>query len=204
MKKMCIILFIILFAVLADQNIFSQDAIDQNKDYKFTLQTNPVLLSADLTFLGYTVDSFTLFVMDAEGQYKLNNTFNISLGLSFIFYDDKIYDDNVLQVDFRPMLIWRPFRTGLSGFQIGIYPNLGLVKYKNEEANELLEEVGFGVNIGYKWIYKNGFTLQLVSAFNRNFIIPEKPENSDSYFVSRDILRILFIDLLELKIGYSF
>ena len=201
MKKMCAVLFVVFFAVLINQN---QNIFGQDETYKFTLQTNPVLLLSDLLFFGYGNDSYTLFVLDLEGQYKNNNFINTSLGLSFIFYDDKEYEENVLQLNFKPMLIWRPFKTGLSGFQVGIYPNLGIIKYGYEGDNNILGEIGLGINLGYKWIFGNGFTLQLVSAFNRNFIVPEKPENSDSYFDNRDVLRILFIDLLELKMGYSF
>jgi len=214
MKKFFFLFIVIL---MINQNVFSQDT-----EKKFTIQTNPLLWFCDIFV---DDDGDTMFAMDLEGQYKINNNINISLTLSFLIdnhtvtdysddnypenYDDyytfNSYRENVYQVNIKPMFIYRPFETGLRGFYLGFYPNVGLAYVKNDHENQLFTELGFGINWGYKWVFRKGFTMQIGNGVGKTFSIPD---GSRKYITLNSDGRISLahsdIHLLDFKLGYSF
>jgi len=203
MKK---ILFFLAIIVVINQNMFSQDA-----EKKFTIQANPLLWFSDV-IAGDNYD--ILFLTDLEGQIKITNRTNISLTLSFLLNQRTIteylyipyeYKEKVYQINFKPMLVFRPAGTGIEGFYLGFYPNIGLLHVDNDKKNQLYTELGFGIDVGYKWVFKSGFTMQLGGGLGKTFSIPEGskqyiPINSDGSFP----LTYTDIHLLDFKLGYSF
>ena len=199
---------IILLAIT--QNIFSQ-----NSGRKWTVQFSPFLMFSDI-FIENAGDS--LIIMDLEGQYKINNSSNISLTLSFLYNDrtyrsydidspiENIYKENYYQVGFKPMYIHRPFETGLRGFYLGIYPNLGFRFSKVDENNKFFTELGFGFTLGYKWIFRSGLTMQLGTGIGKTFSIPAKTMIHDGFINSDGRITRLHTDITicDFKIGYSF
>jgi hypothetical protein len=165
-----------------------------------------------------TGDNEILFAMDLEGQFKITNGINVSLTLSFLIdnhtvtdyseapFEEISYKENVFQMNLKPMLIIRPFSTGLKGFFIGFYPDVGVLHVENNEKNQFYTELGYGINWGYKWVFRNGFTMQVSSGIGKTFSIPKGSKeyisvNSDgklSLGTSTDIL------ILDFKLGYSF
>lgn len=219
MKK---VFFVLVFITIVNST-FSQNAESKNVEKKFTFQTSPLLFVSDLIALGVGDEDNTLFIMDLESQYKINDIFNISFTLSFLINHHEIYGTiyhvyptyytesysykkDIFQINIKPMFVYRPFRTGLKGFYIGFYPSIGWQSVKNErDGNEFWTEIGVGVNTGYKWIFNNGFTLQLGAGIGKTWSIPEKPEtynliNPDG----RITLKNFDILILDFKLGYSF
>jgi hypothetical protein len=201
MKK---IFFIFAVILMINQNIFSQDA-----ERKVTIQASPLLWFTDI--VSVDIDD-TMFAMDLESQFKMTNYINLSITLSFLtnnrtiteYYEDS-YKENIYQINFKPMFVYRPFGTGLKGFYLGFYPNVGLLHVENNEKDQFYTEFGLGMNLGYKWVFKNGFTLQLGSGFGRTLSFPE---GSRQYVVLYSDGRIPIehtdILLLDFKLGYSF
>jgi len=201
-------IFFICFVLLAmQQNIFCQNR-------KWTIQTSPFLMFSDL-FIEDIND--TLIIMDLETQYRISSSSNFSLTLSFLYNDRTVYEydyqtnkehsfkENYYQVGIKPMYIHRPFETGLRGFFLGVYPNLGFRFSEVDENNKFFTELGFGFNLGYKWIFRSGLTMQIGTGIGKTFSIPSKI-NKDAYINSDGRLTIIRTDLTicEFKIGYSF
>jgi len=210
MKKL---FFILAFVFVLNQSIFSQDQDTEQKQYKerkVTIQVNPLLWFIDI----FSDENSLLFAMDLESQFKVTDGINISLDFSFLFYDNttaKNYEyytgdnEKIYQMSLKPMFIYRPFETGLKGFYIGLYPNIGLLHVENDEKNQFYAELGFGLNLGYKWVFKRGFTMQLGCGAGKTFRIPKDTTkylliNSDGSIA----LTYTDIQLLDFKIGYSF
>ena len=207
MKK---IFFIFAVMLVMNQNVFSQE-----DERRFTIQASPLLWFIDV-FSDDENDDI-LFAMDLEGQYKINNSVNISLTLSFLINNHTIikdykddeknisYKENVYQINLKPMFIFRPFETGLRGFYFGFYPNVGLLHVENNDKDQFFTELGFGINLGYKWVFKRGFTMQVGGGMGKTFSIPKGskqyiPINSDGSIP----LTYTDIQLLDFKLGYSF
>jgi hypothetical protein len=222
MKK---IFFVLILVVMVNTVVFSQNTENENVERKFTIQTSPGLFLIDLIRFGIDIEA-PFFIMDIEGQYKINDMFNVSLTLSFlvdnitlygtIYYYDPIYytenysyEEKVFQVNLKPMFIYRPFQTGLKGFYIGFYPNIGwqsLNSSKYEDGS--WTEIGFGINTGYKWIFNSGFTLQLGAGIGKTWSIPKKPDSTTYYYSinsdGRITLKNFDLLIIDLKLGYSF
>jgi hypothetical protein len=208
MKK---ILFVLTFLVIITNSIFCQNTDGEKKDKIFTLQTSPILFLRSLNTFGPNHNIF--LDMDLEGQYKLNDIFNLSFTISFLIVSSDnpdYYTEN--EISLKPMFIYRPFRTGLKGFYIGLYPTIGWLSSKNRE-NDLYTIIGFGLNTGYKWIFKNGFTLQLGTGIGKSWFIPEMPllnkfSNGNGIYLMtsdfRTIMKSIDLYLIDLKLGYSF
>jgi hypothetical protein len=159
----------------------------------------------------------TLVIMDLEGQYRISSISNFSLTLSFLYNDrtvytydyksdtDYMYKENYYQIGIKPMYIHRPFETGLRGFFLGVYPNFGLRFSNVDENNKFFTELGFGFNLGYKWVFRSGLTMQLGTGIGKTFSIPAKI-NQDAYINSDGRITIIRTDITicEFKIGYSF
>jgi hypothetical protein len=223
MKKMCFILTLLL---LLNMNIFSEETDSQETDKKFTLQASPLLYMANFIFYGTpSADDphresprQISFIMDIEGQYKIKDKMNVSLAAAFYIMDYQWSNsgNTTFQMIFKPMFIYRPLGTGLKGFYLGFHPTIGWYLYKSwddyvyeydDYANikNLAAVVGFGFNIGYKWVFPNGFTLQLGTGIGKTWDIPRPmyygyPFNADGSFR----LTNFDIQILDLKLGYSF
>ena len=200
MKK---ILFVVAVILTVNHYAFSQ-----NEEKKFTIQTSPFLLFGDV-FLDDRDDS--VFAMDLEGQYRVTRTFNMSLTFSFLLqnYAFNRYsssNEKVMQFNLKPMFIHRPFYTGLRGFFVGFYPNIGFLYAQDEDKDEdqLYTEAGFGFNIGYKVVFRRGFTMQVGHGIGKTFSFPKK--DRDYVYINSDgriSLSTTDIQLLDFKVGYS-
>jgi hypothetical protein len=210
--------FLLAVVLIFAQNVFGQETDPQKTDPKVTIQISPFSALFDAAA---SIDTDTRFIIDLEGQFKINNIFNFSLGVSSLlakrdagYYwseaDERdIYDNaerNIFQIRLRPMFIYRPFEKGLKGFYIGYYiPSVGFLYIYNDKESKLYTEIGTGINIGYKWVFRNGFTMQLGGGVGKTFSLPEKPEqyinmNADGSM----IIRSTDLFLCDFKLGYSF
>jgi hypothetical protein len=202
-------LFALIFIATVNICIFGQDAESKIREKRFTIQINPLPLLIDIA-RPIINRSETFFMIDLEGQYKINDIFNVSLSLSFgIEKPPFIYmKQEITQFNIKPMFIYRPFGTGLKGFYVGLYPTIGWcsINYANYtwHGHEFSTIVGFGSNFGYKWVFKKGFSLQLGMGVGKSWFIPKI---SDKYFIASD-LRIIMenvdIQFLDIKLGFSF
>ena len=190
------IFFIFAVMLAISQNVFSQDA-----ERKVTIQASPLLWFIDV-FNDDSNDDI-LVAMDVEGQFKITNSVNFSLTFSSLINNH--YKEYIYQLNLKPMIIFRPFETGLKGFYIGFYPNVGVLHVENIKEDRFFTELGFGINLGYKWIFKRGFTMQIGGGMGKSFSIPKGskkyiPINSDGSIP----LTYTDIQLLDFKLGYSF
>ena len=188
--------------------IVNHNAFSLNEERKFTIQTSPFLLFGDV-FLNDRDDS--VFAMDLESQYRITKTFNMSVTFSALLqnYTGDSYsscDENAMQFKLKPMFIHRPFHTGLGGFFTGFYPSIGFLYVQDKDKNEeqLYTEAGFGFNLGYKIIFRKGFTMQIGHGIGKTFSFPKKdrripPINSDGSIS----LANTNLHLLDFKLGYS-
>ena len=188
--------------------VMYQSVFCQEKNRRFTIQTSPGMLFIDLMYLRFKDAPFyELFIMDLEYQYKINNTINVSLAMSV--YSSSPYSrwgsNKEFNMNFTPMFIYRPLKTGLKGFYISLYPIIGWRSFENDD--DLYAELGLGITTGYKWIFKNGFSLQLGTGISKRFSIPRMP-----WFYYDDLIRsdgsypfpVFDMKIIDFKIGYSF
>ena len=213
MKKLFLILILI---ILVNVSLFSQE-----DDYKFTIQASPLLYFYDLIYLGVMYDKEVSLIMDLEGQYKINDRMNLSLTAAFILSGTQYYyyGRNEFQMIFKPMFIYRPNKTGLKGFYLGISPIIGWYSLKEWDTDDYLDEVvlnknildtriGLGFNIGYKWVFNNGFTLQLGGGISKKWSVPSSTSEYyyDFYFSPDGSIMLPNFDLqiLDFKLGYTF
>ena len=199
MKK---IFLIIALLMLVNISVFTQEA-----ERKFTLQTSPLFYMIDLVYFGVTELNDTFFVMDLEGQYKINDMINVSLTAAFfvMYYQySPSHASTTFQIIFKPMLIYRPSRTGLKGFYLGLNPTIGWYSPDNSESYAV---IGLGINTGYKWVFKNGFTLQLGGGIGKTWILPQSRQYYyDDVFNADGSIKLpnFDIQILDIKLGYSF
>ena len=197
MKK---IITVILFTLLSNFFIFSNES-----NNKISLLTSPGHFLFSLFFLGMADNDNHFYMFDLESQIKLNNKYNAAFTLSVL--NLKAYHEDIFQVNLKPMLIYRPFNTGLSGFFLNFYPSIGWYTFKNEYKNYLLTEVGIGLNTGYKWIFRNGFSLQLGVGVGNSWRIPKREENNEFLPINSDgriSLNNFDVHIIDFKLGYSF
>ena len=203
--------FIVAVILMVSQNVFSEDS-----EKNITIQASPLLWFIDV-FSDNNSDD-VLFAMDLESQFKINKSVNFSFTVSFLinnhtigndYYDyyhrDYSYEEDVYQINFKPMLVFRPFETGIKGFYLGFYPNVGIVHVKNDEIDQFFTEFGFGIDLGYKWVFNSGFTMQLGGGIGKSFSSPRGakrfiPLNSDGSIPTT----YTDIHILDFKLGYSF
>ena len=195
--------YLFLVMILA----ISYSAFSQETEKRSTIQTSPLLLLTDLFVFTFAGDDYYSYAVDLEWQTRINNHFNLSLGAEFVYsYDaNYIYEESFFLLNLKPMLIWRPFGTGLRGFYLGLHPSVGLVSYNYDGDRKLFTDIGAGIDIGYKWIFRNGLTMQIGSGLGRIIAtLPEKPVYYENYSDTMIPFRILGLGLLQFKMGYSF
>jgi hypothetical protein len=211
MKK--IFLFIIVIFIV-NFSIYSEE-----KEKKVTIQTSPFLLFTD-AFASEYYDS--LFAMDIETQFVINRYVNVSFIASVLlgnqsykdYYIDDITDEyifydfreDIFQVNFKPVFIHRPFGRGIRGFYLGFYPNFGFSYIKTGGDYKFYGEIGYGMLLGYKFVLRSGFTIQIGAGIGKTYILPQRPErylpaNSDGRISTGSTTDI---QLFDFKLGYSF
>jgi len=177
---------------------------EEQKEQKYTLQTNSLNFLYNIIFLGIPGGYFQI---DLEGQYKINEIVNMSLTTGYLYrhypnYEPHYYVNHFL---LKPMFIFRLNKTGLKGFYLGIYSNMGLYTdtHMKQYGDKAVFLLGAGFDAGYKWIYKNGFTIQLSTGFGKTLCFPEA-----NYYPTSPDLRFLGnygdLQIINLKLGYSF
>ena len=109
----------------------------------------------------------------------------------------------------KPIFIYRPSKSGLSGFYLGLYPHIGFNSYiSSYDPFKAGFIYGFGFITGYKWIFKNGFTLQLGTGISKIFCTAE--DDMDLFITYRFhsdgslTLPAFTLQIIDLKFGYSF
>lgn len=220
MKKL---IFIFLLILVFTINIYGQELENQELENlelknlelkRVTIQTSPILLFSDVIFM--EEDRF-LFAMDLESQFLLSRYNSLSLTLTFITGNNTInvYNHEIssyenlkeyyTQINLTPMLIHRPFGTGIWGFYIGIYPNVGII-FINEESkdNAFYTELGFGMKMGYKWVFNSGFTIQIGGGMGKNYVLPNKPDRYISEIGGTIKESSTELHLIDFKLGFSF
>jgi hypothetical protein len=207
MKKITIASLILVFLNIAICHA-------QEGERKFTFQTSPLLFLTNLISLGVGDETIALFVMDLESQYKINDIFSVSFTLSFLTSNQTIssyerYERNMFEINLKPMFVYRPLRTGLKGFYVGLYPTIGWHSEKSEYDKYGYEDssytlIGLGVNTGYKWVFNNGFTVQLGSGIGKSWFFPKGPDIILMTSDCRLILKNFDLYVIDFKLGYSF
>jgi len=194
-----------LFYILTFTFLVNNILISEEIDRKVTIQTNPVYYLIDL----FSVGAGEFLIMDLEGQYKINDLCNVSLSISYLQYIYRYEYGNSFQIFFKPMFIFRPLKTGLEGFFIGLSPIIGFFDYgQYNYINDNYEkikytEIGFGVETGYKWIFSKGFTIQIGGGLGKTWTLTEWDRSGDFRSDGRIILPNYDV-IFDFKIGYSF
>jgi hypothetical protein len=179
-------------------NVFGQT----NEKY-FTVQTSPYNFLLSLIFLDGLIDGSAYPIyLDIEGQYKINNMFNISLTTSFnkIFNGDPIpYFDHAFFLNLKPMFIYRPMKTGFEKYYIGTYLAIGI------NSSQGIADTGFGISTGYKWIFKNGLTLQTGGGIGRTWFFHFNDHDIIPLYLTDGRIAWRYLDIhFDFKLGYSF
>jgi hypothetical protein len=216
-----VIIFLAVF-LLCGNNVFANDenqdeisnssVTHKNKERRFTFQSSPVLLAMDFaTLMFFPFMDIMTIAIDLETQYKINDIYNVSFTASFWSNNESKTKD--YRIDLKPMFIFRPFKTGLEGFYVGLYPTVGWYNCKTFASNnydQLFTIVGLGVNTGYKFVFRKGFSMQLGTGIGKSWIIPKLtdilPTDYDNHLTSdlRLITKYIDVYIMDFKIGYSF
>jgi len=227
-------ILIVLLVVISIEKI--------NSEEKFSFQTNPMLYFNPVaqylvTSIGFSVenpqDQPPFMIIDIEFQYALSKNFTLSVNPAFAqrfwryqfvdgkgnmyVIDSEYYASNCLNL--ATGLLYRPFGTGLRGMYLGVYSVVGWGYVTHGYVREYEEKIadflnlGFILEVGYEWIFKNGFTITLGAGITKLFQIPEvsiiTAVNSfyNDYYDYGNLygLGSLPIDpRLRVSIGYSF
>jgi hypothetical protein len=220
MKKTVIIM--VLFAALGCGFVDAQEA---GKKYSF--QTNPTMLVADLIMGTIEQDTYSYY-MNFEFQYAINNHWNFVIRPNF-FIGNSFFDLGIMKGFFNgsykitedsevtgvniifsimPGIIYRPFGGGLKGMYLGLYPNIGWENKKYEQkdiklnikkVNDNFLILGVGIEGGYEWVFRNGFTITVGSGLERNWDV-ELGEIKGDYKAPG----YLYNFRLNTMIGYTF
>ncbi|MDR1248478.1 MAG: hypothetical protein LBK63_04155 [Treponema sp.] len=199
----------------------------QETERKYAIQVNPLLLVADL-FTGAIEQDDYSYSLSFEFQYAISNYWNIIVRPNFLttnsssgygstgFFFSGAHKNNknhetrgtdiILSV--MPGILYRPFGMGLNGLYMGLYPNIGWENRKYEHytgksgivaINDNFFIAGIGLEAGYEWIFKSGFSILVGAGLERNWGI-EFEENKGEYEDPKSLyhIRIAFF------LGYSF
>jgi hypothetical protein len=104
-----------------------------------------------------------------------------------------------------PAFLYRPFGTWLKGMYLGAFPIIGWTNVSTEHFNDSFTHLGLGLNGGYQWVYRNGFTIQLGTGISKTWIIPFA--NNESTFRAEDKWHLFNMPvnmLFTFRLGYSF
>ena len=189
MKKLLLLTVLCLFVAFT---LFPQES--KADEYVYSIMFNPFFAVFDLISISYQI---SLLIIDIENQFLINDKFSFYLGIAFL---SEFEDYNLV---LKPMLIFRPAHTGQKGFFCGLYSNIEWLYYSpnySKSTNNFF--IGFGFNLGYKWIFNNGFSLQLGTGIGTTF----HPYNYNFIISPDGRIRFELFDyqILDLKIGHSF
>jgi hypothetical protein len=200
--------------------------IHAQDDYKkMSFQINPVMLMSDIIMGTTDQEEEYMYIFCFEFQYAINKYWNFIIrpniftssftGSSFLdmnnfmaFFTgspnltaDYGIDSKIISFGIMPGILYRPFGTGLEGMYLGLYPNIGWekIKYREKEINDSFFILGIGMEIGYEWIFKNGFTMTLGGGLGKNWGIG-LGEISNEYKKPGNLFSIR----INFMLGYSF
>jgi hypothetical protein len=199
----------------------------QETGRKYSIQINPLMLVADI-FMGADDQEIYSYSLSLEFQYAINNYWTVIARPNFLirnsllesgdiigfFYgaykynkNDETKGTNII-FSIMPGILYRPFGTGLKGMYIGLYPNIGWEnkKYKHKDRKLNIVDIndnffiaGLGIEAGYEWIFKNGFSITAGGGIERNWGI-ELEKNKGEYKEPKSLYGIR----LAFFLGYSF
>jgi hypothetical protein len=190
MKKIGFLL--VFFAVIQFSPVHAQE-----DDKKISFQINPIYLLTDI-IMGATEHNHYLYALSQEFQYAFHKNWNIVIRQNFMISDnytgsnilkffftgltrlmiDDYYDYENIFISLMPGIIFRPFGKGLNGMYIGLYPNIGWEKMKYNQTNNPFNVVkiddnflllGFGLEAGHEWVFRNGFSMTIGGGFGRSW-----------------------------------
>jgi hypothetical protein len=199
----------------------------QETGKKYSIQINPLTSIVDI-YMGTTDQEFYSYPLSLEFQYAINNYWNVIVrpnflirnslleyngivsffnGTSKYIKNDETEGTNII-FTIMPGILYRPFGRGLKGMYIGLYPNIGWENKKYEykdsgwktvNINDNFLIAGFGIEGGYEWIFRNGFSMTVGGGLERNWGIESK-KNKGEYKEPKNLYNIRFAFFL----GYSF
>ena len=168
------------------------------EDERFSFQTKPLLYLAPvsnrmvLEGLGAENGIGVPIILDLEFKYSLNKKINLFINPVFalgfwnhspIDGDNKVVMDYYLSncLDLVVGILYRPFGTGLRGMYLGAFPVIGwgFVTYGSDGRSAEREKIadfinlGFIAEVGYEWIFNNGFTITLGAGISKLYQIPK-------------------------------
>jgi hypothetical protein len=203
---------LVLFCSIA---IINAQEVNQEKDFKFSIQTNAAQLPLELllnslfaAMYGNMTDVY-IWNMNIEFQYALNNYFTVSVmpmvGITGVpWYEDRYgntYFYDTFSYNLTLGLQYHFLRTKLKGWYVGIDPRIGISHIKTDITDNLLD-IGLMGKVGRQWIRPNGFTISYWFGVGSSWFIPFE---NNKYKWEKTHLFDLPIDIGgNLSIGYSF
>jgi hypothetical protein len=228
MKK---VFFILLLIILT---------ININAEEKFSFQTQPLL--GFVPFVQNFIPSVIIgidnmwepriIILDVGFQYSLNKKITLFINPVFAqgFWKDQAIDGDVNEamdyyssncLDFVTGILYRPFETGLRGMYLGAFPVIGwgyvTHGWPNNDSEKIADflNLGFMAEVGYEWVFKNGFTITLGAGLSKMYQIPKvsiitavNAYYNDMYDYGNlhgfHILNLPIDPILRFSLGYSF
>ena len=168
-----------------------------------------------------------------ELQYAVNNSLNIVINPRFFTsYDDEPRPTHErfskeFIFNFMPGLLWRPWKSRLKGWYLGVYMPIGWASIQSNEIydsetgyRKQVQEyddnyflLGIGGGAGYQLIFKNGFTISLGIYLQKIWGIPSE-NNTYKFDITSNTSDIQYYDypslyvyvpvMLDLRLGWSF
>ena len=213
-----ITLMIILMIYLIPQNTFSQT--DESRNLTENNKQNNVVLSIDP--LGFITFGPSLNAEIALGKYiGLQTGFRIlNLGLCthlILNETEDFFPDMKMSwtVNIETKFYIKP-KEKLTGFYLGPKFDYGKSIYKDEFdfggetiwQKEFYDIMVFGLGVGYKWIWENGFSLE--PSYKMSFFLSNLSHFKDSEGHSHDYtptsydLNLIALYVLSIKVGIAF
>jgi hypothetical protein len=213
----------------------AQENSQETKQPKFSFQVKPFLYLMTGVAAGLREDTDDpLIFVDIEFQYALTNKFALFINPSFVNAVTTYYTESTFysQSDFPTYreaayyslgalnfitgILYHPFGNGLRGMYTGVFPILGW-GYINKDSKKVENfiNIGYMIEAGYEWIFKNGFTITLGGGISKIYPV-SLIEIEDKYdFLSEvgwptynlyglNLYKLPFDTRLRFSIGYSF
>jgi hypothetical protein len=186
MKK---IFFVLLLTILT---------INISAEEKFSFQTKPLL--GFVPFLLNFVPSVIMgvdnmweppiIIIDVGFQYSLNKKITLFINPVFAqgFWKYQSIDVDMNEamdyyssncLDLVTGVLYRPFGTGLRGMYLGAFSVIGwgyvTHAWPTNDSEKMADffNLGFIAEIGYEWIFNNGFTITLGAGISKMYQIPK-------------------------------
>ena len=218
MKKSAFLLFVALVLIFIAPRGYSQDASE--KDYRFTIKTNP------LSVLGGPL--YALWVVPLTNEYKLSfeaQTFgkqSVQLGLGYLGtsplvkavmdMQEAANDTTLKSGGFRGQLWYKFFLTAddaPSGFYVGPHVSYAWAKMKNsKDETEYItaSKLNVHVALGYQVITKGGFALDIFTGIGiKNKTFDSSSTETNDLFDDLKLNNKFTVSVpLGLTFGYAF